>query len=387
MNTEKLTPAQKQYMDMKTQYKDCILFFRMGDFYETFYEDAKICSKLLDLTLTSRDKNSAHPVPMAGLPYHSAEKYIAKLVSHGYKVAIGEQVSEPKPGQIVEREVTAVITPGTYIQESQKQFSYIAAVAYTGGDLQNYHLAWGDFSVGQYRTQSFSTIDELLKFLLHLSPAEIIVDIDFPEKGDLENHMHNFSHCLISTYDQPSDADLLLQSVFGIQSLTSFGKALEDGRKYAFSLLVNYLRGVQKGSIHTIISVSYDNSTDAVLLDNVTIKNLELFASHYDSAKKYSLLGVIDHTKTSLGARLLREVLIRPTKNLSVISERQQHIDYYIAHREQAQNIAHLLSHMLDIPKIMSLIIYKKHNPLTLGKLRYTLSLIFHSKSSILNSK
>lgn len=131
MSTEKLTPAQKQYMDMKMQHKDCILFFRMGDFYETFYEDAKICSKLLDLTLTSRDKTSANPVPMAGLPYHSAEKYIAKLVAHGHKVAIAEQISEPKPGQIVQREVVAVITPGTYIQESQKQYSYIAAVTYT----------------------------------------------------------------------------------------------------------------------------------------------------------------------------------------------------------------------------------------------------------------
>jgi len=141
MEKEKLTPAQKQYRDIKMQHKDCILFFRMGDFYETFYEDAKICSKLLDMTLTSRDRNSANPVPMAGVPYHSAEKYIAKLVANGYKVAIAEQMSEPKAGQIVERQVTAIITPGTYIQESQKQYSYIAAVAYTGGDMQNYQLA------------------------------------------------------------------------------------------------------------------------------------------------------------------------------------------------------------------------------------------------------
>lgn len=213
---------------MKMQHKDCILFFRMGDFYETFYEDAKICSKLLDLTLTSRDRNSENPVPMAGVPYHSAEKYISKLVSLGYKVAIGEQVSEPKPGQIVEREVTAIITPGTYIQESQRQFSYIAAITYSGGDLQNYHLSWGDFSVGQYRTQSFDTIDELLKFLLTLSPAEVVLDIDFSQKQEVENYIHNFSHCLISIYDQPADVDLFIQGVFGVQSLHAFGKALED---------------------------------------------------------------------------------------------------------------------------------------------------------------
>lgn len=122
-----------------------------------------------------------------------------------------------------------------------------------------------------------------------LSPSEIVVDIDFPHKEQIENYMHNFSHCLISTYDQPADVDLFIQGIFGVQSLHAFGKALEDGRRFAFSLLAYYLRGVQKGAIHNIISVSYDNSTDSVLLDNVTIKNLELFASHYDGAKKYSL--------------------------------------------------------------------------------------------------
>ena len=128
-----------------------------------------------------------------------------------------------------------------------------------------------------------------------------------------------------------------------------------------------------------MISVSYDNSSDSVLLDNVTIKNLELFASHYDQAKKYSLLGVIDHTKTALGARLFREVLMRPTKNFAMISWRQKQIEHYIAHMSDAESIAQTLGHMLDIPKITSLIMYKKHTPLTLAKLRYALGLIFSS--------
>ncbi len=356
----------------------------MGDFYEVFYEDAKIASKLCDLTLTSRDKNSSNPIPMAGVPYHSAEKYIAKLVAHGYKVAVAEQMSEAKAGQIVERQVTAIITPGTYIQESQKQYSYIAGIAYSGGDLQNYHVAWGDFSVGQYRTQSFGAIEELLKFLLVLSPSEIVIDIDFAEKQEVEKYMSNFSHCLISTYDQPAGVDELLQNILGVQSLSSFGKALEDGRKLVFSLLVNYLRSVQKSSIHTISSVAYDNSSDAVLLDNVTMKNLELFSSHYDGAKKYSLLGVTDYTKTALGARLFREMLTRPTKNISTISRRQEQIEHYIAHRDDAEKISQTLSHMLDIPKIVSLILYKKHAPTTLGKLRYALSLAEQIKEPLL---
>jgi DNA mismatch repair protein MutS len=114
------TPAIQQYLDVKEQYPDCILFFRIGDFYETFFDDAKICSKVLDLILTSKNKNAEDPVPMAGIPFHSVDKYIPKLVAHGYKVAIAEQTSEPIPGRIVEREVTQIITPGTFIQEGKK---------------------------------------------------------------------------------------------------------------------------------------------------------------------------------------------------------------------------------------------------------------------------
>ena len=139
---------------------------------------------------------------------------------------------------------------------------------------------------------------------------------------------------------------------------------------------------MQKDALRNITSVAYDNSSDSVLLDNVTIKNLELFASHYDGAKKYSLLGVLDQTKSSLGARLLRDILTRPTKSISLIRQRQQQIEYYRTHCDDAQTIAGMLGQMLDIPKIVSLILYKKHTPTTFGKLRYALSLILREKSA-----
>lgn len=126
-----LTPAMQQYRDIKQQYNDCILFFRMGDFYEIFWEDAKICAKVLDIVLTSRNKDSDNAIPMAGIPYHSVDKYITKLVHHGYKIAIAEQTTTPSPGKIVERQVQSVITPGTYLQEKNKNFAYIMAVYYT----------------------------------------------------------------------------------------------------------------------------------------------------------------------------------------------------------------------------------------------------------------
>jgi DNA mismatch repair protein MutS len=123
-----LTPAMQQYHDMKKQYLDCILFFRIGDFYEVFFEDARICHKVLDLVLTSKTKDTEHPIPMAGVPHHSLDKYIPKLIQHGYKVAIAEQVSEPIPGKVVQREVSQIITPGTYIQEDSKKFNYMLAM-------------------------------------------------------------------------------------------------------------------------------------------------------------------------------------------------------------------------------------------------------------------
>ncbi len=150
------TPAIVQYLDIKKQHEDCILFFRMGDFYETFFEDAKICSKVLDIVLTSKNKNSENSVPMAGIPYHSADKYITKLITNGHKVAIAEQTSEPVPGKIVEREVVSIITPGTYIQESKKEYTYTMAITFLPHTTGNhYHLAWGDFSIGEYWTKSF----------------------------------------------------------------------------------------------------------------------------------------------------------------------------------------------------------------------------------------
>jgi DNA mismatch repair protein MutS len=123
-----LTPAMQQYQTMKQQYLDCILFFRIGDFYEVFFEDAHICHKVLDLVLTSKTKNEANSIPMAGIPHHSIDKYIPKLIQHGYKVAIAEQVSDPIPGKVVQREVAQIITPGTYIQEDSKKFNYMLAL-------------------------------------------------------------------------------------------------------------------------------------------------------------------------------------------------------------------------------------------------------------------
>lgn len=376
-DSEKLTPAQKQYTDMKKQHSDCILFFRMGDFYETFNEDAKIAAKVLDLTLTSRDRTSENPAPMAGVPFHSVDKYIARLVAHGYKVAIAEQMSEPKTGQIVERKVTQIITPATFIEESKKEFVYLAAITYTWGDMDSYHCAWWDVTVGSYYTRSFHTFEDLLWHLSRLQPREIVVDIDFPQNTEIRTYVTaQWTDILVSTYDKPVDVDRFLSWLFGVQTLSSYGKALEEGREYAMWLLLHYLQHIQEGVARSLLRIQYDSQTDDVMLDAVTIRNLEIITSQYESTKKYSLLGVIDQTSTALWARLMREILLHPTQHTETIQTRQAWISHYTDHLWEAKNIQEILRRMVDLPKIVSTLLYKKNNPMTFGKLRYALGLV-----------
>ena len=368
------TPAMQQYVNMKKQYSDCILFFRLGDFYETFFEDAKICSKVLDLVLTSKNKNSDTPIPMAGIPYHSADKYIQKLVSHGYKVAIAEQMSEPTPGKIVDRQVQSVITPGTYIQEAQKRFAYTCSVYYAAhDDGMLYHIARGDFSIGDYQTKSFADIDSLYRMLLMVAPVECIVDPEFPYMEEVKIRLQQYSKCLLSVYDVPRDPAEYVQHICHIQTTSSYGKALEGGRLWAFALLLHYLQYTQKSIAVRVVRVALHMHEQEVLLDQVTIKNLELFASSYENSEKYSLIGIIDNTQTAGGSRYLRALLTHPIHDVQVLRTRQSHIQYFCDHSDR-QAIYHLLRQVHDIPKMVSTILYKPLNPLSFVKLRSTLA-------------
>lgn len=223
------TPAIIQYLDIKKEHADCILFFRMGDFYETFFEDAKTCSKVLDIVLTSKNKNSENSVPMAGIPYHSVEKYITKLIAHGYKIAIAEQTTAPVPGKIVEREVVSIITPGTYIQETKKEFTYTMAISFsphTNG--QTYHIAWGDFGIGEYWTKSFAEVTEMQKFILTIRPVELIFESNFPEKDSVTLPIEQHLKCLISLRDIPPDPEAFLSATTQVHQSASYGKAIEE---------------------------------------------------------------------------------------------------------------------------------------------------------------
>lgn len=380
------TPAIQQYIEVKRQYADCILFFRIGDFYETFFEDAKTCSKVLDLILTSKNKNAEDVVPMAGIPYHSVDKYIPKLIAHGYKIAIAEQTSDPVPGKIVERQVTQIITPGTYIQEQKKSCTYMLAIngkSYSDG--LNYHIARGDFSLGEYWTKSFTELEQMQRFILTLGPTEIVFDIDFSDKTLVSEALARHMKFVHSVYELPFDAEHFLLHVSKVQSLASFGKALESGRAWALALLLNYLSHTQQAELSNIAKIALHSQDHLVLLDEVTIKNLEIFSSSYEHNEKYSLIGILDRTKTASGSRLLRFLLSNPINDPARLEQRLSHIAYYLQEQMirpqilgiDTHKIHSLLHNVADIQKLISSISYKKLHPQLFVRLRATLRIFW----------
>ncbi|MFZ2150470.1 MAG: DNA mismatch repair protein MutS [Candidatus Absconditicoccaceae bacterium] len=373
-----LTPAMQQYLDMKKQYSDCILFFRIGDFYETFREDAKICNKVLDLVLTSKNKNAENPIPMAGIPYHSADKYVTKLVKNGFKIAIAEQTSEATPGKIVQREVTEIITPGTYIQENSKNYTYTLGIYFQAQkDMNNFHIAWGDFGVGTYQTKSFRDIGQMQKFILSIKPVEIVVDVDFPSKDEVVGIMKKYIQSLISVHDVPVNVDQYIANQCNVQTISSYGKALEDGRLQVFGLLISYLKNTQKKNLNNIVRISLHNQESQVLLDEITTKNLEIFSSSYEQSEKYSLVGILDNCKTTVGSRCLRYIIGHPINDMHELNYRLDNIQYYFDNLEKTKEIHHNLSDVKDISKLVSNILYRRLLPSSFVKLRQTLEVFF----------
>ena len=376
MQIEKLTPAMRQYVEVKKQYPDCVLLFRIGDFYETFFEDAHICARVLDLIITSKNKNSEDPIPMAGIPHHSVDKYLPRLTAAGYKVAIAEQTTDPVPWKIVERVVTKIITPGTSVQDStQKQdTAYLVAITTTNEKTgYSYHIAWWDFILWEYTTKSFDDIWKLQKFVLQLQPAEIILDTDIQMKDDLSIPFHQYLHSLISVHWVPIDPEHSVVTACNVQNITSYWKALEGGRLNAMALLIDYLKYTQKKKLTTIAKIGYHSSEWLVLMDDVTIKNLEIFASSYESNTKYSLFWILDNAKTAWGSRLLRQILATPIHVKSELDWRLSKIEEYVESNETIW-IHQFLGNFSDIPKLLTLISYRRLTWVPFVRLRAVLS-------------
>ncbi|MFQ6108118.1 MAG: DNA mismatch repair protein MutS [Candidatus Aminicenantales bacterium] len=348
-----LTPMMGQYHRIKKDYQDAILFFRLGDFYEMFYEDAKKASSILEIALTSRQK-----VPMCGVPYHAAGTYLAKLLKHGYKVAVCEQVEDPKNARgVVKRDVVKVLTPGTAIEvelEEEKVNNYIASLCLRG---ESWGLATIDLASGQMRTyQDFRGKRFLADELFKLSPREIV----FPSEEEAEVNRILSQQALLSVLKSPVEdwafdflqAKNLLLSHFQVQSLAGFGLEDKEMAVSAGGALLHYLKKVRKDSLVLVHRISFVHSADHMVLDATSIKNLELLRSLRDSSMKDSLLDVIDFTVTPMGGRLLRSWLLQPLLDPSRIRERADAVAEFCSHTIERHEMRKNLNEIFDLERL-----------------------------------
>src|SRR5215467_3043570 len=322
---EDLTPMMRQYHAVKQEVPDALLLFRLGDFYELFFDDAVTASRELEITLTARNKERDNPVPMCGVPYHAADGYIARLLRKGYKVAICDQMEAAQKGvKLVKREVTRVITPGTVTDTNvlaPGENNFLLAI--TDGNDEELGCAFLDISTGELRASQFVGPDRWSRLLLdveHFSPREVV----FPEKlkETITRLDHDIARSPLEDWLFDFDyASRVLREQFGTTTLDGFGLAGKSAAVCASGAMIHYVRQTQKTSLEHITALMYSESANYLMLDAATIRNLELFESAAGDAKD-TVLGVVNRTRTGMGARLLRQWLVRPSIETAEIESR-----------------------------------------------------------------
>lgn len=359
-----LTPMMQQYFSIKENHKDCILFYRLGDFYEMFFDDAELASKELELVLTGRDCGLEERAPMCGIPYHAASGYIGKLITKGYKVGICEQVEDPKEAKgIVKRDVVRIITPGTMLDENfmdNRRNNYIMAVTDTG---ERYGLAFCDISTGEFQgTYIEKSLIHLDNEISKFSPTEVVVtDLAISE------HIQSKWKMLINVREMEDAVD---KSV-----VQNYFKSLSGGYNSvvasASSLLLAYLEETQKTALTNLTHLEIYNTEDSMTLDVNTKRNLELTENIVDKSKRGSLLWVIDDTSTAMGSRNLRRWVEAPLVNKEMISRRLDAVEAVYNNINLLEDLREALKGVFDIERIVSKIALKSVNPkemLTLKK-------------------
>jgi len=387
-----LTPMMQHYIDTKNEYKDCIIFYRLGDFYEMFYEDAKVVSRELEIALTAKACGLEEKAPMCGVPYHSAEGYLTKLVKKGYKVAICEQVEDPKEAKgMVKREVVRIVTPGTNIDSNsldETKNNYIMSIVNMDNQfgLSACDVTTGDFFVTEV-DEKRSLIDEINKF----SPSELVCNEAFLLCNDeIENIKYNFNtsvSALNNHYYEEHSSTEVLKEHFKVENIGALGlKDFEVGSVSAGGLL-SYLIETQKSSLKQLNSIKTYVCGNYMLLDASTRRNLELTETLRDKEKKGSLLWVLDKTRTAMGARTLRQMVEQPLVNPRDINNRLDVIEELCNDVYNREEIREYLGAVYDLERLITRVSYETANPRDLIALKNTIGTIPHIKSLIKDYK
>ncbi len=374
------TPLMRQYLTAKSEHPSMLMFFRMGDFYELFYDDARRAAKLLDITLTQRGQSAGQPIPMAGVPYHALEGYLAKLVRIGESVAICEQVSDPALSKgLVERKVTRLITPGTVTDEALldgRRDTVLLAIAESaalkakaGKGGAKIGLAWADLSAGRFCVSEID-VEQLASELARLNPAEILVS----EAGSFQlAHLHGVRQRAPWHFDSDA-AQRDLASFFKVPDLSGFGLTTLPLATAAAGALLSYVQDTQRAALPHLNSVRVENSAEVLTLDAATRRSLELF-EHPNGRDEHTLAGLLDSCVVPMGARLLKRWLGQPLRTHSVLRERGHAVEMLLDSR-QFVVLRELLKHVGDIERILARVALKSARPRDLATLRLSIALI-----------
>ena len=328
-----LTPMMQQYLKTKEEYPDCILFYRLGDFYEMFFEDALTVTKELEITLTGKSCGLEERAPMCGVPYHAAEGYLNKLVSRGYKVAICEQTEQPQKGKsLVNRDVIRVVTPGTIMENSmlaEDRNNYIASVYIYDNQAS---VCFCDISTGSMQAtviDSSNFENNLKSEIYKYMPKEIIINTQILSLKWLTDYLKNIIHCSVELIDESEYNDFVVDETVKKQF---DGKSFDTQMSRCLWQLLNYLSDTQKVGVEklsTVDSYQQDEQNSFIKLSYTTTSNLELFETIRSKEKRGSLLWVLDNTKTSFGKRMLRKVLSAPLMDKNEIDMRLDAVEYF----------------------------------------------------------
>lgn len=385
-----MTPMMEMYCKTKEEYKDCILFYRLGDFYEMFFDDAITASRELEITLTGKDCGMEERAPMCGIPYHAYENYMNRLVEKGYKVAICEQVEDPKQAKgLVKREVVQIVTPGTNMSVgslNETKNNYLMSIFYD----DKYGISFADITTGDFFTtevESFSKVmDEISKF----TPVEILVNetVSLEENGSIGISLSNLrekDHTMITVmedwyYDYDMD-ERLIKDQFHMMNLEGLGLKDYPNAVRSVGCLLYYLKDTQKGSVDHINHISTYHVEDFVVLDSASRRNLELCETMRDKNKRGSLLWVLDKTKTAMGARMLRSMVEQPCVRKEMIENRLDAIEALNNSMITRDELREYLSAVYDLERLMTRITLKTANPRDLIAFKNSIAILPHVKA------
>ncbi|MBE6862389.1 MAG: DNA mismatch repair protein MutS [Ruminococcus sp.] len=382
IDRSKISPMMRQYFEVKDKYKDCVLFFRLGDFYEMFFDDALMVSKTLELTLTGRDCGLEERAPMCGVPFHSADMYIKRLIDAGYRVAVCEQLTDPAETKgIVVRDVVRVVTPGTLTDSSMLddgKNNYICSVYYNESEkvcaVASADISTGDASLAVFEGKSLEA--DVINELSRCSPAEIIFTQGFLSLKSVADFIKVRLQCTVTLRDDDcfdvSKGRIILTQVFGVRNVTELGISEDGADCAAASGLFEYINDTQKTSVSRFTSIELLSGDAFMGLDLNARRNLELTETLRNKEKKGSLLWVLDSTKTSMGRRMLKNWIEQPLKSPARIIERLDAVETLYRKSVILTDITDLLDRVYDLERLMTKVMYKTANPRDLKSLSAT---------------